>query len=152
LSIRQVETHVIEAQNPDFQGLVVTFKYSTCQVVKISPAVFAVKALAVRLRLVSPMLNDMKATAGRAAHALGPSEFPYKFKALHIINKAVNPDNALCTLISITIHELSSQNRGAHAIHAENWVMSRIICSRKRARHQPGIHQEPKVFGVHCMY
>lgn len=70
LFIRQLQTHEVEAENPDPQRLVMTSKDGAGQVVEFRLTRLALLPLSRRLGLVSPLFGDVGSTAVGTDHTI----------------------------------------------------------------------------------
>ena len=83
-SVREVQAHEVEAQDPDAQRLVVAGQRGACQVAEARAASRAAVAPAVRLSLVP---GDRGALAARAADTLGPAVLADQLVALRVVDQ-----------------------------------------------------------------
>src|SRR6056297_282421 len=88
LLVGKVEPHEIETQNPNFQGLMVSGKYGSRQVIKALTAIFALIALFSRLCLIKTSSNHSLRIAKRAFSSFRPTEFAHGIETLPIVYQA----------------------------------------------------------------
>ena len=90
LSVRQVQAHEIQTQDPGAQGLVMTFKDRPRQVVKAPPTGLAAVPLAIFLGLIATELDDTLVPTMRTQNTLRPAQAPYNFETLGIVDEILN--------------------------------------------------------------
>jgi hypothetical protein len=88
LSVGQVQTHEVEAQDPDPQRLMMASQNRACQVVKPRFTVLAAVALPMALCVIMAVTNDRARRAGRATHTIGPSMLTDQLIALGVIDQS----------------------------------------------------------------
>lgn len=126
LQVRKIQAHQVETQYPDAQWLMVPFKDGSTQIVKVRVAALAVVPLTSLLRFVVSMSSNLIAAAVRAAHAVWPSDLSNSLKAFGIIDKSVDFDEQLITLV-LSNHGLSFRGKGAQDKYAKTMKKSRTI-------------------------
>ena len=87
LPIRQIQTHEVQAQQPDSPRLMMTRKNGVGEIIKVPPAAATQVTLPIRLSLVHPPLRHPLRLAMRATHPLRPTQLPNRRKALRIVNQ-----------------------------------------------------------------
>jgi len=88
LSIGEVQTHEVQAQNPDSKGLVVSCQNRPGQIVKPYAARLAQVALPIPLGLIVTMADHGRRRTGRATHALRPSQLTDKIVTPSVIDQS----------------------------------------------------------------
>jgi hypothetical protein len=73
LLVRQVEPHEIEAQDPDFQRLMMSGKDSVGQIIKAYVIVATLLALPCRFRIIKTTLDDLLGLTRGAGDAVWPA-------------------------------------------------------------------------------
>jgi hypothetical protein len=87
LPVRQVQTHEVEAQNPQSQRLMVSGQHRARKVVKAPRACLAAIALPMRLGIVAPVPDYRMAVTTRTAHALRPTVLAHECEALGVVDQ-----------------------------------------------------------------
>jgi hypothetical protein len=87
LAVRQVQTHEIQAQDPDPQGLVMARQNRPGQIVEALAAAVTQIALAVPLGLVSTVAHNLWPAAPGTLNPLRPAVLADQLKALGIIDQ-----------------------------------------------------------------
>ena len=71
--VRQVEAHEIEAQDPDFQRLMMAGKDGVGQIIKACVTVTTLIALTYRFRVIKPTLDDLCGLTRGAGDTVWPA-------------------------------------------------------------------------------
>ena len=87
LEIGEVQSHEIQAQDPDPERLVMAGQDRPGQIIEATAAAFATVALAVRLFLIVAVTADRMARAARTANAIGPTMLTDQIEALVVIDE-----------------------------------------------------------------
>ena len=87
LPVRQIQTHEIQAQQPDSQRLVLACQNRISEIIKIPTAAATHVTLTIRSSLIHPPLRHSHRLAMTATHPLRPTQLPNHRKALRIINQ-----------------------------------------------------------------
>src|SRR5262245_46257866 len=90
LLVRQVQSHEVQAENPDPQRLVVACEDGFGQIVEATTAGRAFVTLAVRLGVVVALSDDVSRFTVRAADAIGPAQIPDHLVALRVVDQRSN--------------------------------------------------------------
>jgi hypothetical protein len=92
LLIRDIQSHEIQTQHPDFQRLMMSCKNGVGQIIKAGIAVVALLALAGRFRVVEAALDDLGGLTRWTRNAVWPAQLADGLIALHIINETLDID------------------------------------------------------------
>jgi hypothetical protein len=125
LLIGDVQSHEVQTQYPDLEGLMVPGENGTSKIIESLPARFALIALPCGLFLIEASSDDLPGITKRALSSLRPAKFPYGIVALGIINQ----------VLYVYLHLLvSSRDVG-------KWILL-------LSQHDPGIQHEPFSFAI----
>jgi hypothetical protein len=92
LEIGEIQTHEIQAQDPDPQRLMVAGQNCPGQVIEATAAFFATVALAVALCFIVTIADHRMARTARTLNAVGPSVLTDPLVALLVINERSEVD------------------------------------------------------------
>ncbi|MDR6221398.1 hypothetical protein J2Y00_005034 [Deinococcus soli (ex Cha et al. 2016)] len=87
LAVTQIQTHEIQARHPLPQGLMVPSEDGARQVIELPLAIQTAISLSESLGVVPALLNHMRRVAVRAAHPIGPTEFPDDLEAFFVVQE-----------------------------------------------------------------
>ncbi len=87
LPIRQIQTHEVQAQQPDAQRLMMPRKNGVGQIIKTPTTAATQVTLPIRLSLIQASSCDLHRLAMRATYPLRPTQLPNRRKALRIVNQ-----------------------------------------------------------------
>ena len=86
LVVRQIESHEIEAQDPDFQRLMMARKNGVGQIIKAFVAVVTLVALTCRFRIIKAALDDLFGLTRGAHNAVWLAHLADGLITLHLID------------------------------------------------------------------
>jgi hypothetical protein len=92
LEIGEVQSHEIQAQDPDPQRLMMAGQDCPAQVIEATTASFATVALTVVLSIIVAIANHRMARTARTFDAVGPTILTDQLKALPVVNKGGEVD------------------------------------------------------------
>lgn len=87
LSIRQIQPHEIQTQQPHAQRLMVPFEHGLGEIVELPATPAAMMSLPTPLRVIEAALGDLVRTTVRTLHPLRPAQPPNGLKTLFVINQ-----------------------------------------------------------------
>ena len=90
LLVREVQPHEVEAEHPDPQRLMVPGEDGAGQIIEPSMAAGALRALPVRLGLVTAPLDDLAGVTIRASDAVRPAEGTHRVVALGVVDEGLD--------------------------------------------------------------
>jgi hypothetical protein len=93
LQARQVQPHEVQANDPGLKGLVVACEDGPCEVVKPPLTSVAVVALAMRLGVITPVLDDRLGRAVGADDPVGPAHLPDGLVAPGVVDEIPDVDH-----------------------------------------------------------
>ena len=85
LIVGQIQSHEIEAQYPNFEGLMMSGKNGSCEIIKAFSAIFAFIALPGGVLIVVTFFDCAYGITKRALTPFWPTKFANSLIALHII-------------------------------------------------------------------
>ena len=80
LLIGKVQSHEVQTQYPDFEGLVVSCKDGFSEIIESLPARFALIALPIGLCIIEASFDDLAGITKWSMYFLRPAKFPYGIK------------------------------------------------------------------------
>jgi len=92
LFIRQIQSHEIQAQYPNFQRLRMARKNSVCQIIKTFVTVGTLRALTGGFRVIKAALDALCGPTRWALDAVGPSQLTHRLITLNIIDQLLDVD------------------------------------------------------------
>ena len=92
LFIRQIQSHEIQAQYPNFQRLRMARKNSVCQIIKTFVTVGTLIALTCGFRVIKAALDDLCGLTRWALDAVWPSQLAHCPITLNIIDQLLDVD------------------------------------------------------------
>src|SRR5262249_53687203 len=92
LLVRQVESHEIQTQDPDFQRLMMSGKNGVGQIIKACVTVVTLITLTGGFRVIKATLDDLCRLTRGARNAVGPAQLADRLITLHIIDEMRDVD------------------------------------------------------------
>src|SRR4029450_2530949 len=92
LLIRDIQSHEIETQHPDFQRLMMARKNGVGQIIKAGIAVVTLIALTCRFRVIKAALDDLGGLTRRTCNAVWPAQIADGLIALHMMDGTLDID------------------------------------------------------------
>jgi hypothetical protein len=87
LLIGEVQSHEVQTQDPDFEGLMMSCEDGFSEIIESLPARFAFIALPIGLCIIEASFDDVPGITERALSLLRPAKLTYGIIALGIINQ-----------------------------------------------------------------
>ena len=95
LLVRELESHEIQAQNPDFERLMMSRQHRVGEIVEPNRAIPAEIALPEALRVVVAVAHDLFAAAPDTPHALRPTRLANEFETFGFVEQACKIDEGV---------------------------------------------------------
>ena len=92
LLVRQVESHEIQTQDPDFQRLMMARKDGVGQIIKALVTIVTLVALTRGFRVIKAALDDVLRLTRGAGDTIWPASCAYRLITLHIIDQIRDVD------------------------------------------------------------
>jgi len=92
LVVRQIESHIIEAQDPDFQWLMMSGKYGVGQIIKACVTTVTRIALTSGFRVIKATLDDVLRRTRGTRDAIRPAQLADGLITLDIIDETLDVD------------------------------------------------------------
>jgi hypothetical protein len=90
LAVRKIQSHKIEAQNPNLQRLMMPFEERAGEVIEVPVADSTPIALPLGLGVVPTMFGHRIGSTMRTAHPLGPAHLTNGLETLGIVNECLD--------------------------------------------------------------
>jgi hypothetical protein len=87
LSIREIQAHAVQAQNPDPKRLMMTSTDRVSSSVEVAGTGLAQVALTLRLSVVTTWFDDLRAVTGWTTNAVWPAEGTDGLKAFGVVDE-----------------------------------------------------------------
>src|SRR3954469_21192598 len=146
LTVRQVYSHEVRAQDPGRNGLMMSGQNGSRQVIEAVLAGLAQVSLSVPLAIVMTVADHACAAAVKADNAVRPSELTNDFIALRFVEQGRQLDQVHHGFRSLPHRERSTDQRPDQNQYAEIFASCGLFATRPRAFHHPGTRQEPTLF------
>src|SRR5215467_5660479 len=92
LLVRQVQSHEIQTQDPDFQRLMMSGKNSVSKIIEACVAVVTLIALTSGFRIIKAALDDMLRRTRWTGDAIWPTQLPHGLITLDVIDQVCDID------------------------------------------------------------